>query len=135
MEWVNQELGQYLRLFTNQRQDDWAGLLPLAEFQYNNHVHSSTQHSLFLLDTGQVPQMGFELDQPRSWMETANEFMERMKDTLEEAKAPLAKSKDDMLLYYNHKWTPALDYKMGDMVYLNASDIQTTRPSQKLSHH
>jgi len=54
-EQVNQELEQYLRLFTNQRQDDWVGLLPFAEFQYNNQVHSSTQHSPFLLNTGCVP--------------------------------------------------------------------------------
>jgi len=54
-EWVNQELEQYLCLFTNQRQDDWVGLLPFAEFQYNNQVHSSTQHPPFLLDTGCVP--------------------------------------------------------------------------------
>ena len=33
---MNQELEQYLRLFVNQRQDDWSELLPLAEFQYNN---------------------------------------------------------------------------------------------------
>jgi len=59
-EQVNQELEQYLRLFTNQRQDDWVGLLPFAEFQYNNQVHSSTQHPPFLLDTRRVPQMGFE---------------------------------------------------------------------------
>ena len=30
MEQVNQELEQYLRLFTNQRQDNWVGLLPFA---------------------------------------------------------------------------------------------------------
>ena len=61
---VNQELEQYLQLFTNQRQDDWVGLLPFAEFQYNNQVHSTTQHPPFLLDTGCVPCMGFEPDQP-----------------------------------------------------------------------
>jgi hypothetical protein len=38
MERVNQELKQYLCLFINQRQDDWLGLLPFAEFQYNNHI-------------------------------------------------------------------------------------------------
>jgi hypothetical protein len=51
-ECVNQELEQYLWLFVNQRQDNWADLLPLAEFQYNNHIHSSTQHQPFLLDSG-----------------------------------------------------------------------------------
>ena len=78
--------------------------------------------------------MGFELDQPRSHVESINEFRDRMRDTLEEAKAALAKSKDDMMLYYNWKWSPALEFKAGDMVILNASDIQTTRPSKKLSH-
>ena len=71
MERVNQELEQYLQLFTNQRQDDWVGLLPFMEFQYNNQVHSSTQHPPFLLDTGCVPRMGFEPDQPRSRMESS----------------------------------------------------------------
>jgi hypothetical protein len=56
-ELVNQELEQYLLLFLNQCQDDWDGLLPLAEFQYNNHVHSSTQQPPFLLNTGRVPRM------------------------------------------------------------------------------
>jgi len=71
---VNQELEQYLCLFTNQRQDDWVGLLPFAEFQYNNQVHSSTQNPPFLLDTGLVPWMGFEPEQPWSHMESINEF-------------------------------------------------------------
>ena len=48
---VNQELDQFLRLFVNERQDDWYDLLPIAEFQHNNHVHSTTQQPPFLLDT------------------------------------------------------------------------------------
>jgi len=50
-----------------------------------------------------------------------------MEDTLEEAKAALAKSKEDMTLYYNQKRTPAPEFKAGDMVFLDAGDIQTTR--------
>jgi len=38
---VNQELEQYLHFFVNERQDDWDEWLPMAEFAYNNHVHSS----------------------------------------------------------------------------------------------
>ena len=48
---VNQELNQFLRLFVNEQQDDWYDLLPIAEFQHNNHVHSTTQQPPFLLDT------------------------------------------------------------------------------------
>lgn len=59
-EWVNQELEQYHWLFVNQRQDDWSELLPLAEFQYNNHMHSAMQRQPFFLETRHLPRMGFE---------------------------------------------------------------------------
>jgi Transcriptional accessory protein len=77
-EHVNQELEQYLRLFANERQDDWDELLPLAEFSYNNHVHSSTQQTPFMVDTGRHPRMGFEPQQPRSEVKSVNEFKDRM---------------------------------------------------------
>jgi len=57
-----------------------------------------------------------------------------MTDSLEEAKAALAKSKDDMVFYYNWKCTPSQEFKAGDMVFLDASNIQNTQPSRKLSH-
>jgi len=78
--------------------------------------------------------MGFEPGQRRSHVESVNEFKDRMKDALEEAKAALVRSKDDMARYYDRNRTRAPDYQLGDMVYLDASDIQTTRPSHKLSH-
>ena len=53
---------------------------------------------------------------------------------LEEVKAALAKSKDDMARYYNQRRIPASMYKPGDKVYLAVSNICTTRPSKKLSH-
>jgi hypothetical protein len=59
------------------------------------------QHTPFLLDTGQHPWMGFELHQLPSRVEAVNEFTDRMRDTLEEAKSALAKAKDDMARYYN----------------------------------
>jgi len=42
-ECVNQELDQFLCLFVNEQQNDWYDLLPIAEFQHNNHVHFTTQ--------------------------------------------------------------------------------------------
>jgi len=132
MEQVNQELEQYLWLFVSERQDDWVDLLPMAEFQYNNHIHSSTQQTPFFLDSGQHPRMGFEPQQP-SRLESVNEFTDRMKLALEEAKLALAKAKDDMARYYNQRRLPTPVYKLGDLVYLDASDIKTTQPSRKLS--
>ena len=77
--------------------------------------------------------MGFEPGQQRSHLELVNEFKERMKGAVEEAKATLAKSKDDMTKYYDQRRTPTPDYKPGDKVYLDASDIHTNRPLRKLS--
>jgi hypothetical protein len=122
MERVNQELKQYLYFFINQRQDNRVGLLSFAEFQYNNHIHSMTQQPPFLLDTGQTPHMGFEPNQWRSYVESINQFKKHMEGALEEAKAALSKSKDDMAKYYNWKQTPSPDYKPRDKVYLDASD-------------
>ena len=133
-EWVNQELEQFLQLFTNQWQDDWDDLLPFTEFQYNNHVHTTTQNVPFLLDTSRITWMGFEPNQHQSHLETVNKFKEWMKDTLDEAKAALIKSKDEMAKYYDQKRVLAPDFQPGDKVYLDASDIQTTQPSKKLSH-
>src|SRR3979490_2228619 len=117
---VNQELEQYLRLFVNERQDDWDDLLPMAEFQYNNHVHSATQQTPFMLDTGRHPHMGFEPQEPESRTETVNEFRYRMEKLLEEAKLALTKAKDDMARYYNQCRIPAPEYRVGDRVFLDA---------------
>ena len=76
--------------------------------------------------------MGFEPGQQRSHLELVNEFKECMENVFEEAKAALAKSKDDMAKYYDWRWTLTPDYKPGDKVYLDASDIQTNRPLRKL---
>jgi hypothetical protein len=117
-EHVNQELEQYLRLFCSERQNDWVDLLPMAEFQYNNHIHSSTQQTPFMLDCGQHPRMGFEPQQP-SRVESANEFANRMKLATEEAKAALSKAKDDMARYYNQRRLLTPTYAAGDKVYLD----------------
>ncbi len=37
----------YLQAFVNFEQDDWARLLPMAEFAYNNAKNISTGHALF----------------------------------------------------------------------------------------
>ena len=73
----------------------------MAEFQYNNHVHSSTCQTSFVLDTGRHPHQSFEPHQNPSHLESVNEFKERMEESLSEAKSALAKSKEDMEHYYD----------------------------------
>jgi len=135
MERINQELDQFLHLFVNEQQDNWYDLLPIVEFQHNNHVHSVMQQPPFLLDMGRILCMGFELRQDPSSLETVNEFTKRMESATEEAKSAIRKVQEDMTRYYNRRRSPASVFKPGDWVYLDASDIRTTRLSLKLSHH
>jgi len=76
----------------NKRQDDWYDLLPMVEFQHNNHVYSTTQQPLFLLNTGRLPRMGFEPRQNPSGLETVNEFTERIRMAIDEAKSAIHKT-------------------------------------------
>jgi len=78
--------------------------------------------------------MGFEPQQNHSDLETVNKFMKRMRMAIEEAKSAIRKAQEDMKRYYDRCRTPAPVFNPGDKVFLDASDIQTTCPSQKLSH-
>jgi hypothetical protein len=129
---VNQELEQYLRMFVNHRQDDWSDWLPLAEFAYNNKIHTSTQQTPFFVETGRHPRMGFEpIREHKS--EAAKEFGKRMEKIHEEAQSALTKAADEMKKYADRNRKEAPEYKVGDLVWLDASDINQNRPSRKLA--
>jgi len=57
-----------------------------------------------------------------------------MRTAIEEAKSAIYKAQDDMKKYYDRRRTLAPVFKPGNKVFLDASDIRTTRPLQKLSH-
>ncbi len=48
---MNQEIEQYIRLFVNYRQSNWAEWLSIAEFALNDKVSSSTGFSLIMAVT------------------------------------------------------------------------------------
>ncbi len=74
----------YLRAFVNWEQDDWARLLPMAEFAYNNAKNASTGHTYFELNCGYHPRVSFEEDvNPRSRSRSANELVEELRKLME----------------------------------------------------
>jgi hypothetical protein len=128
---VNQEIEQYLRIFINQRQDDWAEWLPLAEFAYNNRVHASTRYTPFEMDSGQHPRMGIEpgFETKR---EAVEEFTSRIKKTTEEAQSALRQAAEDMARFHNAHRGKKTTFKVGEKVWLDSRNIKTNRPSKKL---
>jgi hypothetical protein len=91
-EHINQELDQFVHIFTSHKQDDWDELLPAAELAYNTHIHSLMQQVLFMTDTSCLPRMGFELNSMRSTNESIPEFHNRIAARVSETKAVFIKS-------------------------------------------
>ncbi len=58
----NSTMEAYLRAFVNFKQDNWAKLLPMAEFAYNNVKKASTGHTPFELNCGYHPRASYEED-------------------------------------------------------------------------
>src|ERR1700720_2620989 len=54
-ECTNQTLEQYLRMYCNYQQDNWKGLLPLAEFAFNNAPSATMGISPFFANKGYHP--------------------------------------------------------------------------------
>ncbi len=46
-----------MRAYVNYRHDDWVYWLPMAEFAYNNSVHSALGMSLYFAETCQNPRV------------------------------------------------------------------------------
>ena len=54
-EQANQWIEQYLRIYGNSEQNDWATLLPLAQYVHNTWVNESTGQTPFDLLIGHTP--------------------------------------------------------------------------------
>jgi len=74
----------------------------MVEFAYNNRVQTSTKVSLFKVNNGRDPCMGFEI-RKKGKFEKVEEFVMRMKEVHKEAEAALKKSQEEMKRYANRK--------------------------------
>jgi len=77
-------------MFIDHRQEQWPEWLGMAEFAYNNKVHSNTRTSPFKANYEQDPRMGFE-KRKKGKYKGADKFIEKMKEIQEEVKVILGK--------------------------------------------
>ena len=119
---TNQELEQYLRMYVNHRQNNWAEWLATAEFAFNNKVHTVTKMSLFQVNYGREPRMGFDI-RKKEKNEKAEEFVKEMKERHEEARAALVKSQEEMKRQVDRNRKEAEEYRVGDKVLISTKDF------------
>ena len=123
----------YLRLFVSHQQDDWADLLPLAEFRYNNLRSSSTGFSPFYLNYGFHPKFTISTLGNEVVPEASN-VAKLFKEIGAEADAILKMSIEWYTDQANKHRIPQLEFKVGDKVWLSRKNIKTDRPSDKLDY-
>ena len=91
---INRDLQQYLRIFTSEKQNEWASWLPLAKFSYNAKKQLSAEKSLFEVTRSYQPKIGFE--QRATKAPAAEELTKQMEETLEQTKENIEKAKTRM---------------------------------------
>jgi len=129
---MNQELEQYLQFFIEYRQKDWPEWLAAAEFAINNKVHMATKVSPFMANYGKELRMGGDI-RKKGKVESATEFVERMKKVQEEAEAALRKTQEEMKRYADRGRKETKVWKKGDRVLLSTKNLVfKERPSKKL---
>jgi hypothetical protein len=133
---VNQVVEGYLRAYIDYAQDDWEAWLPLAEFSYNNSDHSSTGMSPFYANYGFHPRLEVSdfipsNDAPKAG--SAAEYIQELRSSPKEAQEAIVKAISTSKTHYDSKRKDAPEYKEGDMVFVSAENIRTTRPTKKLA--
>ena len=133
MECTNQTQEQYLCVYCNYQQDNWADLLLLAEFAYNNALSATTGISPFFANKGYHPNISIHLECDLTSTH-AREFAVDLDELHQKLQKQISAAQHRYQLPADARQSPAPNFKIGDKVYLNAKFLCITCPSQKLSN-
>lgn len=130
----NAVMEQYLRSYISFQQDDWVKWLPMAEFAANNQVSTSTKVSPFFGNCGFHPRFTISIKPyaKSSASLNAKDFAIKMRELHDCLRSNIRSAQDQQEQAINAKIIPAPRHQPGDMVFLSAKNIRTTRNSQKL---
>ena len=124
-ECTNQCLEQYLRIFIDYHQQNWASLLPLAQYTLNAWPNATTKKAPFELILGHIPKVHQSARPFKS--PSVESRLQQLKQACEEAKEALQKATNMTL---PTRFEP---YQIGDQVWLEGRNLHTTHPSSKLA--
>ena len=122
---TNQRLEQYLHIFIDYHQQNWASLLPLTQYTLNAWPNTTTKKAPFELIMGHIPQVHQSACPFKS--PTVETRLQQMKQAQQDAKEALKKAAD---LEVPRHFEP---YQLGDKVWLEGHNLTTTHPTAKLA--
>ena len=128
----------YLRAYVSYTQDNWVDYPSDAEFAANNHVNVSTGMTPFIADHGFHPRCGIEPPgtyegKGKAEILHADKMIERQEAMRTWLRDQLAWAQEEQTRHANKGRQPHPEYKIGDMVYVNAKHFASERPSRSLS--
>src|SRR5258708_19110749 len=119
MEWINQVLEQYLQAYTNYQQDNWALLLPLVEFAYNNTTSTTTGISPFFANKGYHLRLLMNL-LALSLSSQAQHYMADLYQLHSQLKVLITEAQERYQHTDNCQQMLSPDFSIGDCVYVIA---------------
>ena len=122
---TNQRLEQYLRIFIDYNQQNWASLLPLAQYTLNAWPNATTKKAPFELILGHIPKVHQSARPFKS--PSVESRLQQLKQARKEAEEALQKATN---LTLPTRFEP---YQIGDKVWLEGRNLTTTHPSSKLA--
>ena len=117
----------YLRAFVNFEQNNWAKLLPMAEFAYNNAKNASTSHMPFELNCGYHPWMSYKEDVNSCFQSMlADKLSAELKELIIVCRENLHHAQE-LQKQAQDKGVKFQSYAPGKKVWLNSKYIKTKR--------
>ncbi|QRW22958.1 integrase core domain protein [Rhizoctonia solani] len=127
-EQVNPSIEHFLRAYSGVNQRDWTKWLPMAEFAYNNAVHSSTGKTPFKALYGWEPTLT-PSNVPTDVLE-ANDLAQTMERQWQEVESALWQSKQHMIAGGEGS---LIEFEIGEEAWLDAKNVNLKTLSPKLT--
>ena len=132
---TNRTVIEALRSYVNERNDNWCDYIPIIEIAINDSKNESTGYSPFELNLGYSPnftQLFQDSSSTDSNVPAVNEFMKKIRDSLEIAKTNLRKAQTRQKLNADsHRREHS--FQIGEFVYLDRSHLKKQSGVTKLN--
>jgi len=96
--------------------------LAIADFAFNNKVHTATKSSPFQINHGREPRISFDI-RKKGKNEKAEEFAREMKERHKEVRVALVKSQEEMKRQADKSRKEAEKYRVSDKVLISIKDF------------
>ncbi|KAH7297943.1 hypothetical protein KP509_25G020000 [Ceratopteris richardii] len=121
---VNRVLEDMLRMYVNDKKNNWTEYLPLVEYAYNSAWHSSIKMTSFEAMYGYNCLLSHSLFNSQNQVEISKQLLENMDLELNKVRKNMKDAQKRQKLYHDLKKRP-LDFRTNDLVFLKVSPYKS----------